>query len=127
MRKGIKLFHGFVDTSYYLPDYLFSSLPLPPATRGKAHRAWRFALCTLRFAHTSPQKLLIIKTQMVTPTDLLKTNTRPKKSLILRVNSCNSWGSFYQCQPDQAYRCISSSHRHYRQCRENTTWMENRE
>jgi len=28
MRRGIKLFHGFVDTSYYLPDYLFSSLPL---------------------------------------------------------------------------------------------------
>jgi hypothetical protein len=39
---------------------------LPSATRGKAHGAWRFALCALRFAlcalrfaHTPPQKLFI--------------------------------------------------------------------
>jgi hypothetical protein len=43
---------------------------LPPAARGKAHRAWRlahsvdcivrFALCALRFARILPQKLLIV-------------------------------------------------------------------
>jgi hypothetical protein len=42
---------------------------MPPAARGKAHRAWRlahsvnciipFAPCALRFARIPPQKLLI--------------------------------------------------------------------
>jgi hypothetical protein len=43
---------------------------MPPAARGKAHGAWRFAHsvnriicfapCALRFAHTPPQKLFIL-------------------------------------------------------------------
>jgi hypothetical protein len=74
MRRKIKVFTGKEKTSFYFLNFFFSSLPLPPAARGKAHGAWRlahsanriirFAPCALRYAHTPPQKLFIIKTQM---------------------------------------------------------------
>jgi hypothetical protein len=79
MRRRIEVFQGFVNTSFFLLDSLFSSLPLPTAARGKAHGAWRiahsvnciirFALCALRFARTPPQKLLIKTTDYTDYTD----------------------------------------------------------
>jgi hypothetical protein len=35
MRRRIEVFKGFVNTSFFFLDPLFSSLPLPPAARGE--------------------------------------------------------------------------------------------
>ena len=53
MRRRIEVFKGFVNTSFFLLDPLFSSLPLPPAARGDS-------FCKNRPPWTPLQKLLII-------------------------------------------------------------------
>jgi hypothetical protein len=97
MRRRIEVFQGFVSTSFFLLDPLFSSLPLPPAARGKAHGAWRivhsvfcFAPCALRFAHNPPQKLLIKTTDY---TDYFK--------FFLSVNSVTSVAKKINDKEDQ--------------------------
>jgi hypothetical protein len=80
MRRRIEVFQGFVNTSFFLLDPLFSSLPLPPAARGDS-------FCKNRPPWTPLQKLLIINNKNITAAYLHSTNPIQKKLLI--VPSCN--------------------------------------
>jgi len=64
MRRKIEAFQGFVKTSFFFLDFLFSSLSLPPAARGTLFE---------KTAPLDPSKKLLIKpTDYTDYTDLFK-------------------------------------------------------